>query len=421
MPVYPKQSHLSKWHGTFAALFSSLLFSGCSLDAAAIVSDFWDARLPNTGAVVGYATAVGSLFIAAGQVSPTFQRFALAIALTIGAFFMGNLSPQIFPIVFSGDGPLFQDLPDVLVIALLCVAGFFAVLNKVVTFKKLADIREDVPERSWSSRPDRTDGARPAGLTEPEASSVDFFEFSQDALVVANAEGVVLELNRQAETMFGWSRKHLVGQPLEVLIPQCELARHMGPNDPPVHVAALRTVASDPRKLRGVRKDGSTFAVEVSLCPGRSGGTYAVVASIRMVTKPVPTNAASQDREFAREHTVDTAEHNQAEQERHALYANFERRLTSLIDNSAQSVNVSKVELPILGLKAEASPLFEAHESRRTDSADELADSQWIARWADEEKNARACALSLLCIIKDMKDLPEIDGSRLKVACLPVV
>ena len=365
--------------------------------------------LTNTETVVGYAAAGGSLFMAAGQLAPTLQRFVLAIALTVGAFFMGNLSPQILPAVFAGDGPLFYDLPDVLVVALLCVAGFLAVMNKAVTFKKLADIREDVPDRLRSSRLDRRVEVRSAGLTEPQATSADFFDVSQDALVVANAEGVVLELNRKAETMFGWKRRHLVGLPIEVLIPHCELARHMGPNDPPVHYAALRTVASERRKLRGIRKNGTTFAIEVSLSPGRSDGAYAVVASIRTVTQPIQTSAALQQCGFVPDQTIDITKLNQTEQQRHVLYASLERRLAGLIDNSVQSVNVSRMEQPAVRFGADASPSFEAPESRFNESLAESDDSHWAARWADEEKNARASALSLLGILDDMKGLHEVE------------
>ena len=409
MSVYFKQFRLSERHGALAAVFISFALSGCNVDVSAISSDYGGVMLTNTGTVVGCAAAGGSLFMAAGQLSPVLQRFVLATALTVGAFFMGNLSPQIFPAVFAGDGPLFYDLPDILVIALLCVAGFFAVLNKTVTSRKLVDIRQDVPDRPRSSRPDRGVEVRSAGLTDPRATSADFLEFSQDALVVVNAEGVVLELNRKAETMFGWKRRHLIGLPIEILIPHCELARHMGPNDPPVHYAALRTVAPERRKLRGIRKNGTTFAIEVSLSPGRSDGAYAVVASIRTVTQPIQTSAALQQCGFVPDQTIDITKLNQTEQQRHVLYVSLERRLAGLIDNSVQSVDVPRLEQPALRFGADASPSFEAPESRFNESLAESDDSHWAARWAGEEKKARASALSLLGILDDMKGLREVE------------
>ena len=268
MPVHFKKFRLSEWNGSLAALFISFGLAGCTEDIAAIFSTCCGVAVTNVGTVVGYVAAGGGLFMAASQVSPVRQRYAPAIALTVGAFFVGNLSPQIFPAVFAGYGPLFHDLPDILVIALLCIAGFLAVLNKVVAFKKSANFFEGAPVRPQNSRLDGKVGERSAGVTKPQAAAVDLFGFSQDALVVTDAEGVVLEIDRGAETMFGWTRKHLVGQSVEVLIPHCKFAGTPGPNDSSVHYSAPRILATERQKLRGVRKNGTTFAVEVSLSPG---------------------------------------------------------------------------------------------------------------------------------------------------------
>ena len=416
MPGYSEQSRLPTRHGTLTALFMSFVLTGCSVQVAAIASDAGDTMLTSTETIVGYAAAGGTLLVAAGQVSPILQRFALAIALTVGAFFMGNLSPQIIGMEFPGDSPLFYSVPYILVVALLFVAGFLAVLNKDFTFKKLTDIFGGFAARAGDRSRNNRVGERLAEVTEPKTASVDLFEFSQDALVVANAEGVVLELNRKAEIMFGWTRGRLVGRPVAVLIPHCEFARQMGPNDFPVHYSSLRTVAPELQKLQGLRKDGTTFAVEVSLSAGRSGGAYAVVASIRAVTNLIQPSASIQRGDGARNHTVDFSERIQADPQRQVLYASLERRLTNLIDVSVQSGHVAKAERSPFCAGTEASPWFEASESRYDDSLDELAESHWSARWATEEKNARACALSLLSVIDEMKNSCEIDASRLEVA-----
>jgi len=422
MPVHFKKFRLFEWNGALAALFISFGLAGCSADVAAIVSTCCGVAVTAAGTVFGYAAAGGALFMAAGQVSLTHQRFAPAIALTIGAFFVGNLSPQIFPAVFAGNGPLFHDLPEILVVALLCVAGFLAVLNKAFTFKKSADFLESAPARPRNNRLNRRMGGRSAGVTKPQAAAVDLFEFSQDALVVTDAEGVVLELNRGAETMFGWTRKHLVGQSVEVLIPHCELAGTTEPNDSSVHCSAPRTLPAARQKLRGVRKNGTTFAVEVSLSPGRSGGAYAIVASIRTLIEPVQTGGTSgalQPRESSHDRTVEITEHNKVDQQRHALYVTLEQRLAGLLNNSLQSVNVSRIDLPIRNLSSEANLPFPSSESPFNYFSNDVADDQWATRWADEEKSARAAALLLLCVIGDLKKLPEIDGNRLELADAP--
>jgi PAS domain-containing protein len=71
-------------------------------------------------------------------------------------------------------------------------------------------------------------------------------------------------LNARAETMFGYTRAELIGQPVELLIP-----KRLGER----HVAHRATYMAAPRvrpmgqglDLIGLRKDGSAFPVEVSL------------------------------------------------------------------------------------------------------------------------------------------------------------
>ena len=46
---------------------------------------------------------------------------------------------------------------------------------------------------------------------------VDLFDYSHDALVMVNRDGVILNVNRRAEIVFGWNQQELVGQASEVL------------------------------------------------------------------------------------------------------------------------------------------------------------------------------------------------------------
>ena len=46
------------------------------------------------------------------------------------------------------------------------------------------------------------------------------FEFSPDAIVVTNSEGRITSANAQVERMFGFSREELIGQPVEILVPE---------------------------------------------------------------------------------------------------------------------------------------------------------------------------------------------------------
>lgn len=394
----------------------SFSLEGCGFDVAEITNNFCCAVPTSTGTVVDYAAAWGGLFMAASQVSPIFQRFALATILSIGAFFVGNLTPPIFHTIFSDNEPLFHDSWGTLVVAFFCVGGFLKVLNKSITFKKSADLAGGFRARTRNRPLDRRVGERTTGGTQPQADSVNLSEFSQDAVVVTNAEGVVLELNRQAQTMFGWSLEQMAGQSIEALIPHCELAHPQGLDNSLGNYSAVRNLPIERQKLFGVRKNGTTFAVEVSLSLGRSAGSYAIAASIRAAEEPEQTHIELQLREFTRGHTVSITERNQADHRSHALYASLELRLVALVNNPVRLVDVSEGGSPRRRFNTQANPPFEVLENRFTDSSDDLADDKWAARWACEEKKARTSAFALLRVIDDIKKSLAPDGSSLELA-----
>ncbi len=109
-------------------------------------------------------------------------------------------------------------------------------------------------------------------------------EAAPDAMVIVGQDGRIALVNAQTENLFGYDRSELVGQPVEVLVPDAVRGKHEH------HRAAFSRHAS-PRpmgaslELHGRRRDGSTFPVEISLAPlDTSDGTY-VSAAVRDVTE----------------------------------------------------------------------------------------------------------------------------------------
>jgi hypothetical protein len=91
-------------------------------------------------------------------------------------------------------------------------------------------------------------------------------ELSPSGMLAVDSTGAILLVNREIERLFGCAREELVGQSIEVLVP--ERFRHGHPG----HRA---TFFADPharpmgagRELFGLRKDGSEFPVEIGLNP----------------------------------------------------------------------------------------------------------------------------------------------------------
>ena len=110
------------------------------------------------------------------------------------------------------------------------------------------------------------------------------FESAPDGILVVDAEGVIRDVNPNALTMFGYERDELLGRKIDVLVPT--RVRDL-------HVTEREAYMADPRtrpmgiglELRGCRKDGSEFPVEISLSPMHADGARWVISIVRDVTE----------------------------------------------------------------------------------------------------------------------------------------
>src|SRR4051812_18105010 len=107
-----------------------------------------------------------------------------------------------------------------------------------------------------------------------------------DAMVIANAAGQIEFVNLQTEKVFGYSRSELVGQPIELLIPDRFRASHVQHRTRFLTHASFRPMGSG-LQLHGRRKDGSEIAIEVSLSPLATPDGTVVSAAIRDITERV--------------------------------------------------------------------------------------------------------------------------------------
>ena len=105
-----------------------------------------------------------------------------------------------------------------------------------------------------------------------------------DALVIADGEGTIRLVNAQAEALFGYQRKELLGAPIEVLLPEHLRAAHVGHRDRYAVAPKVRAMGSG-LELFGRRKDGSEFPLEVSLSPLETEAGLFILSALRDVTE----------------------------------------------------------------------------------------------------------------------------------------
>ena len=111
----------------------------------------------------------------------------------------------------------------------------------------------------------------------------DLIEAAPDGVVITDADGVVRLVNRQAEVLFGYSRDELLGQPVDLLVPDAVRAVHPGHRRAYTRSPVTRPMgAGSPLTAR--RKDGSEFPADISLSSLDTPDGLLVVASVRDAT-----------------------------------------------------------------------------------------------------------------------------------------
>ena len=117
------------------------------------------------------------------------------------------------------------------------------------------------------------------------------FEFSPDAIVVSDHEGKISEVNVQVERFFGYSRSELLGQPVEILIPERFRATHPKHRADYASQSRMRPMGAG-LELYGRRKDGSEFPVDIMLGPVEAPEGRVVLSVIRDLSQKREAQAA---------------------------------------------------------------------------------------------------------------------------------
>lgn len=109
-------------------------------------------------------------------------------------------------------------------------------------------------------------------------------ESSPNGLLMVGEQGAICMVNRQIDQMFGYERDELIGQPVEMLVPQRMRSHHAGDRAEFVAHSESRAMGKG-RDLYGVRKDGQEFPLEIGLNPIQTPDGMRVLASVVDITE----------------------------------------------------------------------------------------------------------------------------------------
>jgi PAS domain S-box-containing protein len=123
-----------------------------------------------------------------------------------------------------------------------------------------------------------------------EAKFRSLLEAAPDAIVGVTTDGRISLVNAQTERLFGYGRDELVGEPVEMLVPEYARDRHPGHRDGYLHDRAPRPMGAE-MQLAGRRKDGSHFPAEISLSSIDTENGVLVSAAVRDVSDRVRAEA----------------------------------------------------------------------------------------------------------------------------------
>ena len=129
-----------------------------------------------------------------------------------------------------------------------------------------------VVERLWRRRAETS-------LRQSEERMSLILEASPNALILANDEGRIVMVNAHAQNSFGYRRNELMGQKIEILVPERFRTSYQAYRTQFL-VAPIATAMGSGREFVVRRKDGSEFPVEIGISPIRSNEGNLILAAI---------------------------------------------------------------------------------------------------------------------------------------------
>jgi len=113
--------------------------------------------------------------------------------------------------------------------------------------------------------------------------TTDLLEALPDATVAVDRDGTIVQVNTQAQELFGYTRDELIGQKVEMLVPDRYRGQHHHHREDFAQAPKTRRMGAE-LDLYGRRRNGSEFPVEISLSPVSDGKRTLVLSAIRDIS-----------------------------------------------------------------------------------------------------------------------------------------
>lgn len=109
------------------------------------------------------------------------------------------------------------------------------------------------------------------------------FDFATIGIIVTNSKGAIINFNGFASVQFGYQKEEVIGSAVEILLPKNIHHKHVGYRTEFYKHPSPRAMGHG-RDLYALKKDGTTFPVEVSLSHYKIGDETFVIAFVIDIT-----------------------------------------------------------------------------------------------------------------------------------------
>jgi len=113
-----------------------------------------------------------------------------------------------------------------------------------------------------------------------------FVRDAPDAIIYADAQGLIQFWNRSAERIFGFSEAEALGKTLDIIIPESLRGRHWQGYRATMQTGNTRYGVGETLAVPAMRKDGQRISIEFTILPFRddAGRMVGIAAILRDVT-----------------------------------------------------------------------------------------------------------------------------------------